>query len=758
MREAQKPDHVGLNSLLGYLKDGRYMVPDFQREFEWKARDIRDLTRSIFLDYYIGSLLLWRGTKENFENLSCEPIYGQVLGKPDYIVLDGQQRLTAINYAFVAPDKPLPRGKQRALYFIRVDRFMTENYEEAFDHWRTWPGQGGGMIGGAATFGPPDAQYARHIFPLAVIGTGGWNLFEWIGGYRSYWSNVAAQAGDEMVRAAANAHAENASAFGEHVKSITEKFQISFIELDRELEIDRVCDIFTQINSKGIRLDVFDLMNALLKPKGVQLKELWREAEAKLAFIESSKMNVYILQVMSILRQTYCNPKFLYYLLPGTERRTRSADGTLEQQVMISDAAEFRARWATAVKALERAIARLKHPHEFGVSKAAYLPYVSILPVFAAALAEVEAQPPANRLAAEGRFRLWYWASIFTNQYSGATETTAARDIQDLRAWFADGDAEPAVIAAFRDRVAKLDLRGEVKKGNAIYNAIFNLLVIAGARDWSSGAIAAADELDDHHIVPKSWGAKHLGGSLIDTILNRTPLTAETNRVVIADRLPNSYLPAMIGTNGRAKVESLMASHFISPAAVDILLRDPFQPADFDAFVRERQRTIGEAIGSLLIGGRADLPADLRVLDEGIERVELTLRALVARELDDDLSGLPPHIRAKLDERIDKHLKKNPGIDAASYARLTGALEYADLREIEGVLVSAATAPRFAGVFPHKEGLVAKFNQLAELRNTIRHSRTTSEVVRKEGEAAILWFEQALAPVKTASFTRSMEA
>ena len=33
--------------------------------------------------------------------------------------------------------------------------------------------------------------------------------------------------------------------------------------LDRDLEIDKVCDIFTQINSRGIRLDVFDLVNAL---------------------------------------------------------------------------------------------------------------------------------------------------------------------------------------------------------------------------------------------------------------------------------------------------------------------------------------------------------------------------------------------------------------------------------------------------------------------------------------------------------------
>ena len=40
---------------------GRYVIPDFQREFEWKPWDIRELMRSIFLDYYIGSLLLLEG-------------------------------------------------------------------------------------------------------------------------------------------------------------------------------------------------------------------------------------------------------------------------------------------------------------------------------------------------------------------------------------------------------------------------------------------------------------------------------------------------------------------------------------------------------------------------------------------------------------------------------------------------------------------------------------------------------------------------
>ena len=99
--------------------------------------------------------------------------------------------------------------------------------------------------------------------------------------------------------------------------------------------MDKVCDIFTQINSRGIRLDVFDLINALLKPKGLQLKQMWRDASSRFEFVDTEKMNVYILQVMSILRQSYCSPKYLYFLLPGQEKQVRDPDGTRRKEVLV---------------------------------------------------------------------------------------------------------------------------------------------------------------------------------------------------------------------------------------------------------------------------------------------------------------------------------------------------------------------------------------------------------------------------------------
>lgn len=741
MRDAQKPDHVSLSTLVNYLREGRFVIPDFQREFEWKPWDIKELMRSIFLDYYVGSLLLWKGKPESFRDLSCEPIYGHGGGiKQEYIVLDGQQRLTAMNYAFLAPDKPLPNRTSRFFYFIKVDRFMADEFDEAFDYdrvTRRW----------ARVLDNQKEQYSSHLFPLSVIGATGWELPNWVQGYETYWRKVVDDAtanGDTERAAEANIHAENAKLFGEHLQGITGQYQISYIELDKDLGTDKICDIFTQINSKGIRLDVFDLINALLKPKGLQLKHMWRNASTRLDDVETEKMNVYILQVMSILRQSYCSPKYLYFLLPGQEKPVRDPDGTRRKEILVTDTYDFQSRWDAAVDALESAIKVLRHPQEYGAISSTFLPYVSILPVFSAVRAHIKSIPHARRLDARRKLRHWYWASVFMSRYSGSVESTSARDFIDMKVWFDDDALEPPVIAEFAQRFKSIDLRKETKRGSSIYNGIFNLLVIQGARDWMTGDVPQHGDLDDHHIVPDSWGKKNIPGGLINSIMNRTPLTADTNRRIIGDKLPNQYLPELIRENGEETVRNILESHFISPAALAILLRDPFGPDDYEAFIAERQKTLQEAIENLLIKERLDLPPQLRQLDKEIEDVELALRAAVNAALDNDPARLPPHILQKVDERIARAAKKNASLDTDYYETLIGKLEYFDLRELQDTIVSKATWSNFEGRFGNKETSLKKFDQLGELRNGIRHSRSVSEITAKEGEAAILWFKEIL--------------
>lgn len=610
MRDLHEPGHVGLGSLINWLKEGRFAIPDFQREFEWKPQDIRELAKSIFQDYYIGSLLLWRSTPENVDTLSCEPIYGfKGDGDQEYIVLDGQQRLTAIYYAFVAPNIIAPNRSNRFLFYVDVEEFMQENYDDAFGYdWR---------IGGINFLASQEEnarrlQYSRHIFPLSLLGADGWELYNWAQGYEQYWRKMSDDAfakGDTANAEIANKHAENAGVFGVFLKDLMQTYQVTYIMLERNLEIDKVCEIFTKINSRGLRLDAFDLINALVKPKGVQLKQLGRNATQRLSAVDIDRMDIYVLQVMSILCQEYCSPKYLYNLIPGRQKKVRLRDGSLRTEVLISDASDFEQRWQQAVQALEQAIQLLSHPQEFGVLLPSYLPYASILPVFSAVQAQVDSLPPNQKLSAQNKVRLWYWSSVFTQRYSSAVESTSREDYVALQRWFADSDSEPNAVSEFRgqskaigvDSTNPIELEYETRRGSAVYNGVFNLLVLRGARDWITGLPPQHNNLDDHHIIPQSWGNRNGLYERINTILNRTPLAPETNRHVIKDRLPKTYLRELIHANGEQRVREIMASHYISDTAFDILLRDPFGPDDFEEFIADREESLLAGIRELIV-------------------------------------------------------------------------------------------------------------------------------------------------------------
>ena len=131
-------------------------------------------------------------------------------------------------------------------------------------------------------------------------------------------------------------------------------------------------------------------------------------------------------------------------------------------------------------------------------------------------------------------------------------------------------------------------------------------------------------------------------------------------------------------------------------------------------------------------------------MDAAIEEVELGVRKEVHGTLAGDASLVPSHVLQKVDERVSRATKKNAALDAERYQTLVGKLEFFDLRELQDTITSKALWEKFELRFTNKETLIAKLNQLAELRNGIRHSRTVDEVTRKEGEAAILWFKQVL--------------
>ncbi len=102
---------VTIKAAIDHIHNNRYLLPAIQREFVWSPHQIERLFDSLMRGYPIGSFLFWRVDPETAKNYSFyqfitnydqrkphNPVHGAPSTVPGLkAVLDGQQRLTALN-------------------------------------------------------------------------------------------------------------------------------------------------------------------------------------------------------------------------------------------------------------------------------------------------------------------------------------------------------------------------------------------------------------------------------------------------------------------------------------------------------------------------------------------------------------------------------------------------------------------------------------------------------------------------------------
>ena len=102
---------ITIKEAVDHIHNNRYLLPAIQREFVWSPHQIERLFDSLMRGYPIGSFLFWRVDSETARNYSFYQFitdydqrkpHNRVHGAPDTVpglkaVLDGQQRLTALN-------------------------------------------------------------------------------------------------------------------------------------------------------------------------------------------------------------------------------------------------------------------------------------------------------------------------------------------------------------------------------------------------------------------------------------------------------------------------------------------------------------------------------------------------------------------------------------------------------------------------------------------------------------------------------------
>ncbi|MCD7818996.1 MAG: DUF262 domain-containing protein [Lachnospiraceae bacterium] len=125
------PSKVG--DLLSDVKNGKVGLPDLQRPFVWKDSKARDLLDSMLKGYPIGYIMLWQ-SPDDYETVSHIGTNDKTYIQPDYLVIDGQQRLTALLaaiYGIKIKDKNYAERQIRIAFnpLTREFAVWTEAYE-----------------------------------------------------------------------------------------------------------------------------------------------------------------------------------------------------------------------------------------------------------------------------------------------------------------------------------------------------------------------------------------------------------------------------------------------------------------------------------------------------------------------------------------------------------------------------------------------------------------------------------------------------
>lgn len=567
-----------LNGLLREARDGSTQLPDFQRGWVWDDEHVRSLLASISLGYPIGAVMMLRagGDGLRFKQRAIEGAASTAHGAADRLILDGQQRLTSL-FQSLHLDRPVltrdQRGREIERWYYIDMRQALDPHADREDAVISLPAErqvrrfGRDIIEDYSTAA---REYEAMLFPLSKV----FDPFEWMEGFQEFWDFDR-----EKTRFWNRFHAEIIRRF--------EQYQVPVIELGKDTPKEAVCQVFEKVNTGGVTLTVFELLTATYAAEEFQLRPDWEERERAIHMhsILAGVSNTDFLQAVTLLSTRELREAAL---ASGTDEERAPGVGCKRADMLRLELSEYQAWAGPLVEGFERA-ARFLHTQRLYDAK--FLPYGSQLVPLAAILTVLgrDSEP----YAAREKLARWYWCGVLGELYGGSTESRFARDLPEVVEWIRDDGPDPTTIYDAEFSEARLlTLR---TRNSAAYKGIYALLLRESANDWMTGEEATVqnyfdERIDIHHIFPQKWCGEHeIEPARCDSIINKTPLTARTNRS-IGGRAPSEYLER-ITTREEVPADALdrhLRSHLVDPGRL--------HADDFDGFFSARRSALLDAI------------------------------------------------------------------------------------------------------------------------------------------------------------------
>lgn len=620
-----------LNKLLDDCHRGVLQLPDFQRSWVWDEDRIKSLIASISRAFPVGALMsLDTGGSVDFKPRPVEGAPSEAnQTAPQSLLLDGQQRMTSLYQATLrgkVVETVTPKNKKvKRWFYIDIGKALDPSVERedaivGVPEDRVVRTDFGREV--ILDLSSAEREHAALMYPMSQV----FDWDKWQDGFDNHWRGDE----NEITR----------GEFRRFKRDVLENFKyyrVPVIALDRSTSKEAVCVVFEKVNTGGKPLDAFELVTAMYAASGYELRRDWygddatqgrhrrfaetlRPAGTKAGII-AEVANTDFLQAISLF---YTRDRRRVAEAAGKEGKELPAVSANRHALLNLPLEAYKKYEAQVERGFVQAA---KFLHMLHIYRIFDLPYQSQIVPLAAILADIGDawEHDANR----SMLVRWYWNGVFGELYGSAVETRIARDFMEVPAWLRGG-VEPSTVSEtmFRaDRLKTMRMRL-----SAAYKGVNALLMEEGAQDFRSGqkfdhTVFFGENVDIHHIFPQDWCKKQgILPSVFDSIINKTPLSYRTNRI-IGGAAPSEYLAKLEKGNDAtppisgARLDIYLRSHLIDPA----LLRTD----SFDAFMRERQKRllalIEQATGKAAYTGNVQEEGEDVGADEDTAEAELTI-------------------------------------------------------------------------------------------------------------------------------------
>lgn len=514
---------TNLSQLLDDVGSGKIQLPEFQRGWTWDDNRIRGILASLTQGYPMGAIM-----RLGYGNPDIRFSYRVIEGvkatgaTPDFLVLDGQQRLTSMYRSTHCTDvvdtinakkEPIQR-----FYYLDINKCLDESTDR-IDAVVSVPKSKIVMTNMGRDvdmdLSDTEKEYELEMFPVNIVFDSSARE-DWADGYKDHYGNTV------EIR-------EKYKRFRKEVLDIITGYKLPVITLDKATPREAVCKVFEDVNTGGVALTVFELVTAMFASyenpethEGFKLREDWEICKKEIRGT-GEPLNTDIMN--GIDESTYLTTVTLYtsYMAKMADPDKGRAIACKRKDVLALSFEDYQRNKKAVIDGFRMAREFLFTQYVFRMRD---LPYTTQL-VPLAAICAVIGRTVYNQPQTQKILEQWFWCGILGEMYGGANETRYACDMEDV---INEIQGKSSLRRTVNDaHFASTRLLSLQTRNSAAYKGVMALIYKSNCKDFIKGTTmnlvtSMAGNPDIHHIFPEAYCSGKFDRSKWNSIVNKTPI------------------------------------------------------------------------------------------------------------------------------------------------------------------------------------------------------------------------------------------